>query len=571
MVNVKTKKCEVCQVKIPTFAMEGEKARRCAECKQPEMINVKTKMCEVCQVKQPVFALDGEKTARRCSECKTPEMLDVKNKKCEICKMKQPRFAMQEEKIPRRCFDCKLPEMMNVMSLKCESCNMKRPTFAMKGENARRCVGCKQPEMVNVVTRMCEQCGVKQPTFAFENEVNARRCVDCKQQGMIDVKSKKCEVCHIKQPSFAMEGEKRRRCGDCKELGMVDVVNHKCEVCHIKRPIFALQGEMKGRRCADCKEKGMIDVEDQKCEKCKTKIPVFAVEGEVNARRCADCADADMIDIVNRKCQELGCRKQARCAQPGVLPEYCVEHKKDGMMKNPRKKCAGNDEEDCKSFATHGITEPTHCEEHALPDEYCLAERTCPKCGKLDILNKTGVCVNFCSLEEKDTIMKKHAKKHEEVIVRLLDTEIDLKNMVVEMWKDTAIDRGCTKSRPDILYHCGNHIVVVEVDEEQHKSYKSCGSSKQDRMATERRRMYEIATIFGLPIVFFRYNPDGYVDCRGKKGTVITSKRHTLLVKWVRRAIHDQAVQGIQVKYLFYDGFNDADGSYEEITDDMLM
>lgn len=561
--------CTVCGIRAQ-FNVTGERVGvRCRAHKEVEMVDVIRKKCEVCKTKIPAFAMEGEKP-RRCGDCKEVGMVDVVNKKCEVCKTKQPAFGMPDEKRGRRCVDCKEAGMVDVRNPRCEVCLTKRAAFATHGQKATRCADCKEAGMVDVDHLKCEVCKVKRPNFAVDGQ-NAKRCCDCKEAGMVDVVNPRCEQCQTKRPAFGMVGEKPRRCGDCREAWMVDVKSKMCELCKTKQPTFGMPDEKRARRCGDCRLPGMVNVVDKMCEECMTKRPAFAMESDAKARRCGDCRLPGMVDVVNKKCITFGCRKVATCAQPGVMPQYCVRHKQSGMMLNPRRKCQGNDEEDCKAFATHGITEPLHCEEHAHPDEYCLAERACTKCGAIDILNKDGVCVNVCSLVEKDALMKKRVKKHEEMIVGLLQEEIDVKNTVMEMWRDTVIDSGCTHARPDLLYHCGNHIVVVEVDEHQHKSYKSCGSTKEERMATENRRMYGIATIFGLPILFIRYNPDGYVSSNGKKGTMIASRRHRLLVKWVRRSIHDQNMRGIQVKYLFYDGFDESDGSCVQLTESSVV
>jgi hypothetical protein len=131
----------------------------------------------------------------------------------------------------------------------------------------------------------------------------------------------------------------------------------------------------------------------------------------------------------------------------------------------------------------------------------------------------------MCSIIEKDIAIKKRIKRKEEFVAKLLAEEIDLKNNVVEMWRDMVIDSSCTRARPDFAYHCGTHIVIVEVDEEQHRSYNNCGFEKDEKMKAENIRMYNIGNIFqGLPVVFIRYNPDDYKNSNNKKVLVAEVK-----------------------------------------------
>jgi len=74
---------------------------------------------------------------------------------------------------------------------------------------------------------------------------------------------------------------------------------------------------------------------------------------------------------------------------------------------------------------------------------------------------------------------------------------------------DKKIQDGCSRRRPDLLLDLGSHIIIVEVDENKHTAYDcSC----------ENKRLMEISQDLGhRPIVFIRFNPDGYIDKDDKK------------------------------------------------------
>jgi hypothetical protein len=370
---------------------------------------------------------------------------------------------------------------------------------------------------------------------------------------MVDIKSRKCIVCKSKQPHFNFENEtKATHCGDCKQVGMVDIKSRKCIVCKSKQPAFNFENETRATHCGDCKQVGMVDIKNRKCIVCKSKIPYFNFENETQVTHCGDCKQVGMVDIKRRKCH---CGTIANYSLPGMLPEKCAKHKSTGMINPPRKQCEADD---CKEFATHGLKGPVHCENHAQTDEYLLTERNCLKCNRLDILNAQGLCVNFCSLEERDRLMKKRTKKKEEFVRKLLEKEIDLKEYVIQEWQDSIIDPTCTKRRPDFVYHCGNHIVIIEVDEDQHKSYSNCGSTREEKLAGENRRMFEIFQIFqGLPVVFIRYNPDGF-RVNQKIMKVSDRIRHRILVQWIKKCLREFQ-PGLLVKYLYYDDFSETD------------
>ena len=63
--------------------------------------------------------------------------------------------------------------------------------------------------------------------------------------------------------------------------------------------------------------------------------------------------------------------------------------------------------------------------------------------------------------------------------------------------------------RPDILIDCGTHVIIVEVDENCHKSYES---------TCENKRICELYQDLGFAnIVFIRFNPDSYTNSLNKK------------------------------------------------------
>ena len=62
---------------------------------------------------------------------------------------------------------------------------------------------------------------------------------------------------------------------------------------------------------------------------------------------------------------------------------------------------------------------------------------------------------------------------------------------------------GCSKKRPDLLIDLGYQLIIVEVDEKQHKNYDYICDNK---------RIMQISQDNGhRPIIFIRFNPDSYL------------------------------------------------------------
>jgi hypothetical protein len=75
---------------------------------------------------------------------------------------------------------------------------------------------------------------------------------------------------------------------------------------------------------------------------------------------------------------------------------------------------------------------------------------------------------------------------------------------------DKKIEGGCSKKRPDIFLDLLTHNIIIEIDENQHRSYDNC----------EIKRINLLFEDLGdRHIVFIRFNPDDYLDKDNNKIT----------------------------------------------------
>jgi hypothetical protein len=127
---------------------------------------------------------------------------------------------------------------------------------------------------------------------------------------------------------------------------------------------------------------------------------------------------------------------------------------------------------------------------------------------------------------------------------------------------DKKVADGCSQRRPDILIDMGSHVIVVEIDENQHIAYDT---------SCENRRLMEISKDLGhRPIVFIRFNPDSYTvgstkhsSCWrvGKDGILRImqskdaewSERLTILKEQIQYWIDTSSEKTIEVIQLFFD------------------
>ena len=268
-------------------------------------------------------------------------------------------------------------------------------------------------------------------------------------------------------------------------------MNKTCEKCD-KRPNFNVKGSEKGRFCHEHKEEGMVDVTHKTCEKCETR---------------------------------------ATYGYPGKSVQFCFTHRKVNTLTNPRKRCS---ETKCRNIAIFGIDSHERCENHKLSTDINILERLCVSCGLLGLLD-----TNFhCETCDPETFKKRRLRKQNEVQDYLLAHGITFTSI------DKIIDGGvCGKERPDFYIDCGSHVLIIEVDENQH-SGRAC--------ECEQTRMVNVSQSNGMPTVFLRYNPDKY---KVKKGNRVENNANRLkhLLDWTKCLQKRIPTAFLQVMYLFFD------------------
>lgn len=194
-----------------------------------------------------------------------------------------------------------------------------------------------------------------------------------------------------------------------------------------------------------------------------------------------------------------------------------------------------------KRCAYFGALQAQYCEAHKGPDDMDQRKVKCCACGLCGRLDEQGRCRD-CN---PDTFERK----------------IKEKQLRVQHWLDnnhttpyTLTDRhvfvyglGCIKQRPDFLYDFPTHVLILEVDEDQHKSHSLCDETRMINIAQNLRRK----------TIFIRYNPDEY-SCEGLNGNCTHEERMLVLRGWISKLENvENVAHFVSCVYLFFDGFDE--------------
>jgi len=119
----------------------------------------------------------------------------------------------------------------------------------------------------------------------------------------------------------------------------------------------------------------MIDVKHKRCSHSGCRIqPSYGFE-EDKPEYCKEHKKDGMIDVVSKRCSHPDCKIHPNYGFEGYKAEYCKEHKKDGMIDVKNKKCSHLDCDVRPSYCKLYFPGKTHCVEHSTVNEYSLHKK----------------------------------------------------------------------------------------------------------------------------------------------------------------------------------------------------
>ncbi len=137
---------------------------------------------------------------------------------------------------------------------------------------------------------------------------------------------------------------------------------------------------------------------------------------------------------------------------------------------------------------------------------------------------------------------------------------------------DRRLANNCSLlDRPDFVIDAGYRLVVIEVDEHQHRDRTcprtcACPAGGARSCNCQQARMFDLGQAAGMPQVWIRYNPDGFTTKLGQKGKVPPAQRRQALLRMVKSvASKDQWEDGAftRVCYMYYDGGGNDEHQWE--------
>jgi hypothetical protein len=317
---------------------------------------------------------------------------------------------------------------------------------------------------------------------------------------------------------------------------MINVVSKTCaeKDCNAQ-PSFNYFGNKSGLYCSSHKLKDMMDVKHKSCTESGCALrPTYNYPGSNVAIYCKNHKLENMVNIVTNTCIYDECNKVPTYNYNGTKTAlYCLEHKLESMVDIKHKLCIANGcgVRGCYNF--EGNKNGIYCVEHKHDDMINVVDKTCktPLCNTRVKNKYEGYCFRCYIYTFPDKPVVQNYKTKEKNVVEYVTSKFPGFTWV----SDKKITNGCSKRRPDLLLDLGYQIIIVEIDENQHLDY-DCNC--------ENKRIMQLSQDLGhRPIVFIRFNPDGYKTKDGIKipslwhinGIGICSIKRTKYTQWQNR------------------------------------
>ncbi len=425
-----------------------------------------------------------------------------------------------------RCKNHKLEGMISLQGKRCaiDDC-ISLARYNYEGFPMEFCNNHKKTGMIRITGTFCKDplCN-KQPIFNYPNNP-ILYCKDHKKSGMIDVRKNKCKKCSKRAQYGYFSDRVKEYCGSHKENDMIDLSHKLCEYSHpdhgdcYTRANFNYEHLIgKGIFCDTHKMSGMINVMDKRCDfiddngnKCD-RMPTYGIKNTKTALRCVNHKELRMTDVKKRKCKFIDihgykCDKLCYYNFMGEdAPLYCRDHKLNDMVDLVHYKC---NRKGCSRRPSHNHENknPEYCHIHKTKDMIDIASLRCRSefCNDSALDYLDNYCLHcFSNIFPTDKRIK-DLKTTKEIKTKFL-LSLNENDDFIHNKPIYVGDCGVSKRRIDLYKYLGdNHILCIEIDENQHKHY-----DQHD----EEMRYHDVYNT-NYYMIFIRFNPDKYIDKDG--------------------------------------------------------
>ncbi len=461
------------------------------------------------------------------------EFLDlIKVNKCKCgkrrntCKICEGNGICEHGKHRYRCIECKGGSICehNQNKYTCKECD---GTGICEHKKVKiRCVDCNGSQVCihKKLKNICKDCGGSQ---ICEHGIRKQGCKKCHGASICEHDKYRTSCKECGGGSICEHKKLRYKCKECGGKGICEhgIQKQSCKQCHGSS--ICEHNRIKFT-CRECGGKG-ICIHNKIKTQCKECGGAKICEHNKQKNSCKECLGSSICEHNRTK---YTCRE---CGGKGI----CIHDR----IRAQCKECGGT------KICEHN-KQKNHCGE-------CKGSQICvtPLC-ETSKNKKYGDYCAFCFFSNPENADHPRMINYKSKEKTVADFIIKTFSEITWIADKTVID-GCSKKRPDLFADFGDHIIIIEIDEDKHSHY-TC----------ENKRLCQISQDVNMrPITFIRFNPDSYVQNKIKtlspwkkdrygKIEIINpqewTERLAVLKKTVEDVINQPSFKIIDIIHLFF-------------------
>ena len=317
-------------------------------------------------------------------------------------------------------------------------------------------------------------------------------------------------------------------------------MNHICEYCDNEFSSLSALNYHKNT-AKYCLEKQGKDTENIKCSFCSKEILKTSLKKHLEKCKLKNNDLLSTNELLNEKINELEKTLIHKNIDNEFLKKQITKKDKEIFeLKLEISKLIGKNE------AYEKIKQNEKCKRKEEPEYVCEHNKRktlCKDCGGSELC-KTPFCEvrknrkyeNYClrcyiyTFPDKQ-VVRNYKTKEKSVV----DYVFSIFHPEKFSWvTDKKIQDGCSSKRPDLLLDLGYMVIVIEIDENQHRNY--------DTTCENTRLMTISKDLNHRPMVFIRFNPDSYKVLNKTVSSCWTTNKNGICVvnkskekEWIER------------------------------------
>lgn len=303
--------------------------------------------------------------------------------------------------------------------------------------------------------KICKGCNLEKELIEYEKGRNYCKLCRKKSNTCIHNKSKSC-CKECKGGSICDHNKIRHNCKECFGNGICkhNIIKSGCRECGGSR--FCNHGKRK-QTCLKCNTSASICKHNRRKFYCKECNGTGICEHNTRINFCKICKGSQICEHGKQKARCKSCKGSQVCEHNKEL-KICYICSPNSKAFCINKKC---------SILAHNKRYRGYCSR----------------------------CFFFTFPNEKIT---RNYRSKEREVVNFIKTNYTSSEIIF----DNCINGGCSSKRPDILFKYNDYVIIVEVDENQHRY--------NDKIYEIERVNILMSDINDKKMVLIRFNPDSY-------------------------------------------------------------